>query len=56
MQTEDITVGTLTDFSLLKAYLPDGSFLHRSGRVWARVEALPLHSGIADACDYNKCL
>jgi len=37
------------------AYLPDGNLLRRSGRMWVHVEALPLHTGIADACDYDKC-
>ena len=40
---------------LAKAYLPDERLLRRSGRTWPHVEAVPLHSGTADACDYDKC-
>ena len=40
---------------LFKAYLPDERLLRRSGRTWPHVEAVPLHSGTADACDYDKC-
>ena len=40
---------------LWKTYLPDERLLRRSGRTWPHVEAVPLHSGTADACDYDKC-
>ena len=36
------------------AYLPDRNLLRPFGRMWVHVEALPLHLGIADACDSRQ--